>query len=111
MAHDDAQSIGVTELAFEMSRHIRPGAAVGEVFLDRRVEITIRVREIGADTQRAASPSILAHCVAAGRAQTASRRHEATVESLAGIPGGDHFDDAPELPTVLGRVAAGEDTH
>src|SRR5712692_8222738 len=110
MAHDDAKSIGVGELTFNVRGDIRPGAAVGEIFLDRRIEVAIRVGKIRADTHRVASPAVLAHDVAAGRAETAARRHDAAVESLAGVARRDHFDDAAELPAVLGWVTASEDT-
>src|SRR5204863_1872812 len=107
-APNHAEAIGVGELSFEVHPDILPGAAVCKVFFNWGVEVSIRVREIGADTQRVRSPSILAHRVAACGAEAAGRSHEAAVEATASLSRCDDLDNAFELPSVLGRIPCGQ---
>lgn len=69
------------------------------------------VLEIGADTQRGRSPSILAHRVAARCAEAATRSHEAAVEALACLSRCDDLNNASERPAVLGRIPGRQNIH
>ena len=84
------------------------GRFVGVIFLDRRIQVTIRVPALNAQGGGRAPPHILPRNITALGRKAAALQHRFSMKARPGVAGGHHLDDPAQSPAVFGRVVAGE---
>ena len=94
-----------------MCREARVRSGVRIILLNGRIQVAVGARDIGAETQSVASPSVLSQQVAGRRAEACNGSDRFTVKAGLRVSHRDHLNNAAKLSPILGRVARGKNTH
>src|SRR5258707_14397123 len=97
----EAQAVAPREVSLKASTKDACGCSVGEILLNRRVKITVRVGAAGAQAEHITAVKITSTKVAVQRAKAASAENGGAVSASRGVTLANCFDHATQLATEL----------